>query len=239
MATAVAGTILIALGAFWLSFATLTDLAVRSGIDASRAWTWPLIVDGIIVVATISVVALTPFGPRATRYPWMLLFAGATVSVTGNALHALVARHAEAPGVLPAAVSAVPPLVLLAITHLTVELTRRTHRSTANAQSSSGPPSTCALTPINADTATNAQAERHGQPNGARRRKAHELRRVSGWSNAQIADHLGVHPSTVSRWLNTSAPASHGSAQANTRTAPEGNAARPVSHEHRREDKGN
>ncbi|WP_166355027.1 DUF2637 domain-containing protein [Phytoactinopolyspora limicola] len=237
VATAVGGTILIALGAFWLSFATLTDLAVRSGIDASRAWTWPLIVDGIIVVATISVVALTPFGPRATRYPWMLLFAGATVSVTGNALHALVARHATAPGVLAAAVSAVPPLVLLAITHLTVELTRRTNVPTADGPSSGGSSLTCALTPIDGDTAASAKAARHSQSNGARRREARELRLVSGWPNARIAHHLGVHPSTVSRWLNMTA--SDGSAQTTPSTPPATHAARPAGYEHRQDDKGN
>lgn len=120
--TAVAGTVLIALGAFWLSFTALADLARRSGISEGQAWAWPLIVDGIIVVATVSVVALA--GHRAAWYPWMLLAAGALVSVTANALHAVIAADADVPGLLAAAVAAVPPLVLLAITHLTVILTR-------------------------------------------------------------------------------------------------------------------
>ena len=55
--TAVAGTVFIAAAAFWLSFTALADLARRSGVDESKAWAWPLIVDGIIVVATVSVVA--------------------------------------------------------------------------------------------------------------------------------------------------------------------------------------
>lgn len=55
--TAVAGTVFIAIGAFWLSFTSLADLAARSGIGAGQAWAWPLIVDGIIVVATVAVVA--------------------------------------------------------------------------------------------------------------------------------------------------------------------------------------
>src|SRR5699024_5428164 len=57
-------------------------------------------------------------------YPWVLLVGGAAVSVTANALHAVVAADADVPGVLAAAVAAVPPVVLLAITHLTVVLTR-------------------------------------------------------------------------------------------------------------------
>lgn len=120
--TAVAGTVFIAGGAFWLSFTALADLAARSGVGGSQAWAWPLIVDGIIVVATVAVVALA--GQRSARYPWALLIGGALVSVTANAIHAVVAADADVPGVLAAAVAAVPPVVLLAITHLTVILTR-------------------------------------------------------------------------------------------------------------------
>src|SRR5690625_3555665 len=120
--TAVAGTVFIAAGAFWLSFTALADLAARSGVGGSQAWAWPLIVDGIIVVATVAVVALA--GQRSAWYPWALLIGGAAVSVTANAIHAVVAADADVPGVLAAAVAAVPPVVLLAITHLTVILTR-------------------------------------------------------------------------------------------------------------------
>src|SRR5690625_525978 len=86
--TAVAGTVFIAAGAFWLSFPSLADLAARSGIGAGQAWAWPLIVDGIIVVATVAVVALA--GQRSAWYPWALLTGGALVSVTANAIHAIV-----------------------------------------------------------------------------------------------------------------------------------------------------
>lgn len=120
--TAVAGTVFIAAGAFWLSFTALADLAARSGVGGSQAWAWPLIVDGIIVVATVAVVALA--GHETAWYPWTLLIGGAAVSVTANALHAVVGADADVPGVLAAAVAAVPPVVLLAITHLTVILTR-------------------------------------------------------------------------------------------------------------------
>jgi hypothetical protein len=134
--TAVTGTVFIAGAAFWMSFTALADLARRSGVEASQAWAWPLIVDGIIVTSTVAVVALA--GQRATRYPWALLAGGAVVSVTANALHALVAQATTVPAVLAAAVAAVPPLVLLAITHLTVILTRHTRPS--------GPSTTTGLT---------------------------------------------------------------------------------------------
>lgn len=117
-----AGTILLATAAFVLSFTALQDLAVRSGIDRDLAWLWPLIVDGIIVVATISVFALA--GTRVVWYPWLLLILGAGLSVAANAVHALVTADPTVPGVLASSVASVPPLVLVASTHLTAILLR-------------------------------------------------------------------------------------------------------------------
>ena len=119
--TTATGTVLIGVGAFWLSFMALADLAARSGIAPGQAWIWPLLVDGLIVVSTIAVVALD--GRRGAWYPWALLICGALVSVAANALHSVVAADASVPAVLAATVAAVPPLVLLANTHLTVVLT--------------------------------------------------------------------------------------------------------------------
>ena len=50
-------------------------------------------------------------------------------------LHAIVAADVDVPGVLAASVAAVPPVVLLAITHLTVILTRTTHSQTGESHS--------------------------------------------------------------------------------------------------------
>ncbi|OZF47595.1 DUF2637 domain-containing protein [Rhodococcus sp. 14-2470-1a] len=113
------GTVTIALGAFWLSFTALQDLALRSHVPPSQAWVWPLIVDGLVVVATVAVVAL-----REHRwYAWSLLAAGATLSLACNMLHATYAG--ELPVAVRILVASVPPLCLLAVTHLTVLLTRR------------------------------------------------------------------------------------------------------------------
>lgn len=183
--TAIAGTVFIAAGAFWLSFTALADLADRSGVGQGQAWAWPLIVDGIIVVSTVAVVALA--GQRSAWYPWTLLAAGAVVSVTANAIHAVVAADADVPGVLAASVAAVPPLVLLAITHLTVILTRPAPGSGTVAASSPEP----------RDEVTSVVVP----PRPAGREVAVLLRDEQGWSNKQIARHLGVHPSTVGRWF--------------------------------------
>ncbi|WP_152363200.1 DUF2637 domain-containing protein [Microlunatus speluncae] len=212
--TAVAGTVFIAAGAFWLSFTSLADLATRSGIDAGQAWAWPLIVDGIIVTATVAVVALA--GDRAAWYPWALLIGGASVSVTANALHAVVAADVSVPPVLAASVASVPPVVLLAITHLTVILTQREDRpwsrpsrladiSLLDGTSDLGG-RTSAPTDADADRATDGSG-RIARPkvsrsidSGDRRARALALRH-QGWRNKAIARELSVHPSTIGRWF--------------------------------------
>lgn len=187
--TAVAGTVFIAAGAFWLSFTSLADLAARSGIGTGQAWAWPLIVDGIIVVATVAVVALA--GQRSAWYPWALLVGGALVSVTANAIHAVVAADADVPRMLAASVAAVPPVVLLAITHLTVILTRTTDPATALAAAAESIPALPSGEP---------EPPRRDDGVADRRALGWELREA-GWSNKRIARELGVHPSTVGRWF--------------------------------------
>src|SRR5690606_39784680 len=117
--------------------------------------------------------------------------AGALVSVTANAIHAVVAADADVPSVLAASVAVVPPLVLLAVTHLTVILTRpASHDAIASpvpdekeVPREGGPPELRAATP-----------EPELVP---AREMAARLRDAEGWANKAIARHLGVHPSTV------------------------------------------
>lgn len=231
--TAASGTVLIGAGAFWLSFTALADLAMRSGIAAGQAWIWPLLVDGLIVVATVAVVALD--GHRTAWYPWALLIAGAMVSVTANAAHALVTAEATVPGVLAATVAAVPPLVLLASTHLTVVLIRSTRVADVPAESpvpvlfqatsseavapdrlasealalveppeteelaASVSPESVPSEPV-APELSEADTPPVVEASTGRRERAARLR-GEGWSNKQIARAMGVHPSTVGRWL--------------------------------------
>lgn len=188
--TAVSGTVFIAAGAFWLSFTSLADLAARSGIGVEQAWAWPLIVDGIIVVATVAVVALA--GQREAWYPWALLVGGALVSVTANALHAVVAADADVPGVLAASVAAVPPIVLLAITHLTVILSR-----------APAPLVEQEVMPVSSPTRGLGDSRSVADEidvTKLRRARAWDLHEA-GWSNKRIARELGVHASTVGRWF--------------------------------------
>ncbi|MGA4508292.1 DUF2637 domain-containing protein [Propionibacteriaceae bacterium G1746] len=225
--TAASGTVLIGAGAFWLSFTALADLAVRSGIGGGQAWIWPLLVDGLIVVATVAVVALD--GHRTAWYPWALLIGGALVSVIANAAHALVTAEASVPGLLAATVAAVPPLVLLASTHLTVVLIRSTRTTTTPAiltqaeaplpvlPAAGVAPETPAafgaaepddLAPQHEDEDAEASAPVTPEAGktapvraGLGRRERAARLRAAGWSNKRIARELDVHPSTVGRWL--------------------------------------
>lgn len=196
LGVAVAGTVFIALGAFWLSFTSLSALARDCGIPADRAWMWPLIVDGVIVVSTVSVVAISGSGQdrRATRYPWLLLTAGAAVSVLANASHAIVAADARVPSVLAALVAAVPPVVLVAITHLTVDLTRHPHPPLSRATRG---PARSAQRPTRPARTAN-RVDENGSVGEAWR-----LRAQTALTNREIAARLGVHPSTVGRWLKS------------------------------------
>ncbi len=84
---------------------------------------------------------------------------------------------------LAASVAAVPPLVLLASTHLTVVLVRsRPADSASEPEAVAGVPDRGASEPV------------------GRRRTAARLRE-EGWSNKAIARHLKVAPSTVGRWF--------------------------------------
>lgn len=132
VATGIASTVVIGSGAFVLSFSALTDLAVRAGINPEIGWMWPLIVDGMIVAATVAIVALAGREGKEQFYPWILLFFGAVVSTAANSIHAILAVKASngnVPIAVSALVAAMPPVVLLAITHLTVLLVQYARNS--------------------------------------------------------------------------------------------------------------
>lgn len=224
---AIAGTVAVACGAFWLSFTTLRDLAVRSGIGPGQAWVWPVIVDGVIVVATVSAVALDGAGRGPRGYAWLLLGAGAAISVCANALHAVVVGGVQVPVALAAVVASVPPVVLLAITHLTVLLARSGTPRQLDPPERPGRPNEQPQVPIDlagsraghgGAPARVVPAERHrpravGPLPGPARvpaalsspREVAERWRAEGLSSQQIADRLGVHRTTVSRWLSVPA----------------------------------
>lgn len=122
--TALAMTIVIALGAFAWSFAALSDLAVMAGIDPRLAWVGPIFVDGAIVQSAVALVSLQRRAannieiPTATKvFFWAELFAAELISVVGNGLHAAESGQRLLPAAIAAAVAGAAPLFGLAATH--------------------------------------------------------------------------------------------------------------------------
>ncbi|WHP16606.1 DUF2637 domain-containing protein [Cellulomonas sp. ES6] len=125
---------LLAVLAFSLSFLALRAVGIASGVDPAIAWMFPVIIDGFIVLATWATWRFRAHGLRAAWYPAGSLVVFSAVSLTGNALHAhpvevgdlLMARWAAA------AFSAVPPVALLAASHMLVMIA--THRARDRAE---------------------------------------------------------------------------------------------------------
>ncbi|WP_229659403.1 DUF2637 domain-containing protein [Nesterenkonia alkaliphila] len=213
---AVTGTLGLAGAAFVLSFTALRDLAVLAGIPAQQAWLWPLVVDGVILEATISVVALRDGTGPARRFAWLLLTGGAGISVAANITHAIVIADDRVPAIIAAFVASVPPLTLVAMTHLTVELIRNT-----------APPSPQPTSPVTPST-NPRPGEEPANENGAGPKprlvdrpeeppiassvpRSREERRALAIALAtdpdrdlslrQVAERVGVHPTTVGRWV--------------------------------------
>lgn len=229
-AVAVAGTASLGAAAAVLSFAALCDLAARSGVAVPVLW--PAIVDGVVIVATVAVVA------GAGRYAWALLIVGALVSVAGNIVHASLPD-----GVLPvwlrATVAAVPPVALVAVTHLAVRLRRTSSTTSAVArdisilrddpncdealpQSGGGrvesdswaEMESAVVDPSVVRTALSHRyttARPHGDTaTGTRNDDSGRARAIellaAGTSARTVAEQLGVHRTTVYRWKRMQCP---------------------------------
>lgn len=111
LAAAFTLTVLVSIGSFILSFNGLSDLAATNGIPATLAWVFPLTVDGTIIAATLAVVVI----PRSV-YGWSVLAGSALISIAGNGVHAMQW------GPVGVAIATVPPVLLLATTHVLVKL---------------------------------------------------------------------------------------------------------------------
>jgi hypothetical protein len=99
------GVIGLAVAGFAMSYEALHSLAVAQGVSVLLAWLWPLVVDGFIVVASLSVVRAVADGRRAV-YPWLLGLAFSGISVAFNVVHA-------APALVARMVAAIPPAALV------------------------------------------------------------------------------------------------------------------------------
>jgi Protein of unknown function (DUF2637) len=114
-----AGVLGIGAAAFLLSYDALHSLAVASGVRPGLARIWPGVLDGFIVVATLTVVAAKRAG-QSTWYPWALVALFSAASVAFNILHALD-RYLTAARWVGPLVFAMPPVALVLATHLLLQ----------------------------------------------------------------------------------------------------------------------
>jgi hypothetical protein len=77
----------LAIGAFALSFEALRDLAAKHGVAPEKAWLWPSILDGSIIVFSLAALRSQIFGRRA-NYEMALVFGATAASCAFNIIHA-------------------------------------------------------------------------------------------------------------------------------------------------------
>jgi hypothetical protein len=78
---------LLAAAAFLLSFDALKHLAATNGIPTGKSWIYPAIVDGAIIVFSLSVLQAS-LNRQRTTYPWALVAVFTAMSVILNIVHA-------------------------------------------------------------------------------------------------------------------------------------------------------
>lgn len=117
VAAAALAALAVAGASFYRSFTSLSELAVAYSFPTSQAWTLPISLDGLVIVAT----AAAAVSRRARWYAWALLIAGTIASVIANGIHAWELT-ASPVGV---GIAVVPPLVTLAAVHLAIMLARQ------------------------------------------------------------------------------------------------------------------
>lgn len=216
VAIAAAAAVAVAATSFLRSFTALAELATDYGVPLSQAWTIPVAVDGLVIVATVSAAV----SQRARGYAWFLLIAGTVLSVAGNGIHAWELTSS----VTGVGIAVVPPIVTLAAVHLTIELARQNSSSeTATApdldrdalpvdetpaDSAPRPVSVLRIAPDVAPTATATVApKRTPKPRPKRDESDDELRDealrlvVSGLSLRATGEQIGVSKDKVHRWV--------------------------------------
>jgi hypothetical protein len=108
-----AGVIVLAAAAFTLSYDALHQLALDSRVRPALAWLWPVVIDGTIVVALLTVLAAKRAATRA-GYPWALAGLFSAASVAFNIAHAPDRPVAQL-------VFAMAPVALVLTTHLLMQ----------------------------------------------------------------------------------------------------------------------
>jgi hypothetical protein len=107
------GVLVLAAAAFTLSYDALHQLALNSRVRPGLAWMWPVVIDGTIVVALLTVLAAKR-AAAPTGYPWALAGLFSAASVAFNIAHAPDRPVAQL-------VFAMAPVALVLTTHLLMQ----------------------------------------------------------------------------------------------------------------------
>lgn len=108
-----AGVLVLAAAAFTLSYDALHQLALDSRVRPGLAWLWPVVIDGTIVVALLTVLAAKRAAAKA-GHPWALAGLFSAASVGFNIAHAPDRPVAQL-------VFAMAPVALVLTTHLLMQ----------------------------------------------------------------------------------------------------------------------
>ncbi|MFC8047990.1 DUF2637 domain-containing protein [Nocardia sp. NPDC057353] len=203
----------VSIAAFSWSAIALHGVAVMSGIPSGLAWGAPVIVDGPIIQAAFSLVALNRrerIGvgiPKATRrFFWAELAAAELVSLVGNGVHAWTADGLKLPQLAAAMVAGAAPVAALAVTHALTALLEVPRT-----------PSPVQATPVagvarggdtHATAGDSGPEESDGEatavsPDPVAERDAEVWRlHRAGYSYREIAPIVGLHPGTVGKVVN-------------------------------------
>lgn len=197
-----AAVIIVGVGvaAFVLSFAALRDLATLAHVPTEWAWLFPVIVDGTIIQATVSALALANNPER--RYFLWVLGSGAVVSIAGNSLHAVAAGR-TLPWWAAALVAAIAPISLLVDTHGLAVLFRA---------SQTAPEPVTVPVAVDAPAMVVAAAKEPVRPKAASKRRDPKkvaravAMRAEGKSYNDIGKAIGVSPRTAANYAPMSSP---------------------------------
>ncbi|KZM75731.1 helix-turn-helix domain-containing protein [Nocardia terpenica] len=213
------GARLICALAFASSFTASSDMAARSGI--SLPMTYPLVVDGLIVVATI---ALDELRGWAAAYAWFLLGTSTALAMWVTGTHVFLSPDAAIPTQLRVAMAITAPIAMLAATHLAMMLRHNASSATTDPKPENAAtpapeefdapdpamdvvhnPSLSPLSHLrrvgDATSPTTVDAD-DAAPDGTSdaRARAVTFIRDTDWSNYRIAREVGRSEATVRRW---------------------------------------
>jgi hypothetical protein len=121
---------IIGAGAFILSFRALREMFEGAGGTVATSWIFPIIIDGPILAATVSVFYLSSFDDKRSEkiYSWFVLGLFSLASIVLNARHVSLNSNRQLDLTTSTVMAAAPPVALMFTIHLLAILIHRQKR---------------------------------------------------------------------------------------------------------------